>query len=283
MKPQYRRGFTLIELLVVIAIIAILAAILFPVFATAREKARQASCLSNTKQLGTAVMMYNQDYDELMPLFKVTSPRNTWVGLIQPYIKNWAMAKCPNQIMARSPSDGIAIDQPPYNNTGNLSLWGTGYGWNVDYMNFSQDCSDYGTAENPESGPPTPLARIAKPAETVMAGGSSFAPGTGSWAGGRTLEPVGGGYYYLFAPATLNTPEGCVWSNGGWGQGSFMGPYGGFEAPRHKDQGGTLVFVDGHTKFMTAGRAAAGTNWTVNTANSSVTVVDRNQYIWDLQ
>src|SRR5688572_20769118 len=68
--PQDRReraGFTLIELLVVIAIIAILAAILFPVFAQAREKARQTSCLSNMKQLGTSFMMYTQDYDERLP------------------------------------------------------------------------------------------------------------------------------------------------------------------------------------------------------------------------
>ena len=62
-----RRGFTLIELLVVIAIIAILAAILFPVFAQAREKARQTTCLSNMKQMGTAIMMYVQDYDEVTP------------------------------------------------------------------------------------------------------------------------------------------------------------------------------------------------------------------------
>ena len=70
MKSLKRNGFTLIELLVVIAIIAILAAILFPVFAQAREKARQASCMSNLKQVGTAVYMYNQDYDELMPRFR---------------------------------------------------------------------------------------------------------------------------------------------------------------------------------------------------------------------
>src|ERR1700709_463295 len=65
--PPRRRGFTLIELLVVIAIIAILAAILFPVFAQAREAARQSSCLSNMKQLGTGMYMYTQDYDEVLP------------------------------------------------------------------------------------------------------------------------------------------------------------------------------------------------------------------------
>src|SRR5688572_18560718 len=66
-SPRRRSAFTLIELLVVIAIIAILAAILFPVFAQAREKARQVACMSNEKQIGTAVMMYLQDYDEVYP------------------------------------------------------------------------------------------------------------------------------------------------------------------------------------------------------------------------
>ena len=69
-----KSGFTLIELLVVIAIIAILAAILFPVFAQAREKARQTACLSNMKQQGTAVMMYSQDYDETLPCWWVAHP-----------------------------------------------------------------------------------------------------------------------------------------------------------------------------------------------------------------
>src|SRR5579872_3013353 len=78
MQQKERRGFTLIELLVVIAIIAILAAILFPVFAQAREKARQISCLSNLKQNGTAFMMYMQDYDELYPTAVPWAPGVGW-------------------------------------------------------------------------------------------------------------------------------------------------------------------------------------------------------------
>src|SRR5947209_7194228 len=93
-----RRGFTLIELLVVIAIIAILAGILFPVFASAREGGRKATCVSNLSQLGKGWMMYAQDHDEkLLPWISPTGAprdssarrdRNTWVHLIQPYVKN---------------------------------------------------------------------------------------------------------------------------------------------------------------------------------------------------
>ena len=106
------RGFTLIELLVVIAIIAILAAILFPVFARAREKARQASCLSNAKQMGLATMMYCQDYDEKFPgasaIADGGAPRVVtgtpgsnygsliWPDLIYPYVQNTQMFKCPS-------------------------------------------------------------------------------------------------------------------------------------------------------------------------------------------
>ena len=90
------RGFTLIELLVVIAIIAILAAILFPVFAKAREKARQSSCLSNVKQIGLGFMMYAQDYDERLPGGNV-SGTGTWYNAIAPYLKNTQILTCPSK------------------------------------------------------------------------------------------------------------------------------------------------------------------------------------------
>ncbi|MGE5530651.1 MAG: DUF1559 domain-containing protein [Bacteroidota bacterium] len=92
-----RRGFTLIELLVVIAIIAILAAILFPVFAKAREKARQSSCLSNVKQLSLAIMQYAQDYDERYPMgYDLGSPRCGIIQSTQPYTKNFQVHDCPS-------------------------------------------------------------------------------------------------------------------------------------------------------------------------------------------
>src|SRR4029079_6406619 len=97
-----QRGFTLIELLVVIAIIAILAAILFPVFAQAREQARKTSCTSNMRQIGLALNMYVQDYDEMLPTQSpenwpvggvkgswINNPQPSWITLLWPYLKNW--------------------------------------------------------------------------------------------------------------------------------------------------------------------------------------------------
>ncbi len=98
MNDHKKLGFTLIELLVVIAIISILAAILFPVFASAREKARQTACLSNLKQLGLAVTQYEQDYDEYPPcgVNWYTPGGNGWAGQIYPYVKSTGVYMCPD-------------------------------------------------------------------------------------------------------------------------------------------------------------------------------------------
>ena len=115
-----RRGFTLIELLVVIAIIAILAAILFPVFARAREKARQSSCLSNTKQMALACQMYVQDYDEVS-LGALFWQGPWWGELLEPYMKNTGILVCPTMKQyddSRAPLDNLGYSY----NTG-MGYW----------------------------------------------------------------------------------------------------------------------------------------------------------------
>ena len=127
-----RHGFTLIELLVVIAIIAILAAILFPVFAKAREKARQTSCLSNLKQIGLAVHMYCGDYDDTIPLTYYLSaaanpdwPANGYLfypSLLVPYVKNTQIWRCPSRGMPYGDA-AYAMDFPHYGFSCQIARW----------------------------------------------------------------------------------------------------------------------------------------------------------------
>jgi prepilin-type N-terminal cleavage/methylation domain-containing protein/prepilin-type processing-associated H-X9-DG protein len=140
-----RSGFTLIELLVVIAIIAILAAILFPVFAKAREKARQASCLSNIKQLALAWLSYSQDYDECLPPQYWDS--RYWAIIITPYLKNTQLLLCPSD--------------RTFNATSGVGYYG-GNTYGLQYY-------PYGSSANTHNGG-VALGQIASPSEVFMLG-----------------------------------------------------------------------------------------------------------------
>ncbi len=110
MRSQRRSGFTLIELLVVIAIIAILAAILFPVFSRARESARKANCQSNLKQIGLALAQYRQDYDETWPMLFYGLPSGQlcyWYVTVTPYIKNTGLFRCPSTSAIANPFNPV--------------------------------------------------------------------------------------------------------------------------------------------------------------------------------
>ena len=212
-------AFTLIELLVVIAIIAILAAILFPVFARARENARRSSCQSNLKQIGLGFMQYTQDYDEY-PMLKSNGPSN-WAGLIQPYIKSTQIFVCPS-----------AKDGDGYNgrNTDG-ALFPANYALNV----FYESSATLGWFANTNK-PWTSLAGIEDPTQSVFSGDSQ-----GTHSAGQSYSNGSG------SNASLNlTADPQVFGNAS--QHVWVG--------RHLDTA-NFVFYDGHVKAMRIANIAA--------------------------
>jgi prepilin-type N-terminal cleavage/methylation domain-containing protein/prepilin-type processing-associated H-X9-DG protein len=227
-----KRGFTLIELLVVIAIIAILAAILFPVFAQAREKARAISCISNVRQMGTAAMMYVQDYDEIYPGIwqwspcaiyfhspyilggQITQAQADTVCQTCPYVKNAQVFRCPSKGAAAGAANFCSYGYAyPTMDGGWTPIPGSAYSW--------------------PNGPA--MASFNRPADTVMIADSGTWPGTAqcnasTYPGIYSGCDTRGGYTYPY----LYQPTTNPWSS---------------PLPLHTGMT-NVTFADGHAKAM---------------------------------
>jgi prepilin-type N-terminal cleavage/methylation domain-containing protein/prepilin-type processing-associated H-X9-DG protein len=230
-KSNLNRGFTLIELLVVIAIIAILAAILFPVFAQAREKARAISCVSNLKQLGLAFKMYTTDYDEHYPFggWRPTDPTNgqqdgtwEWQNTVAPYIKNKGLYRCP---------DSTDMDENPNNPTD--------WAWNRNPVSYLYN-NQWGRNRQPLSE-----AAAVAPADTWL-----VLDGHSDWGCAQTHNNACGGTDWLGRPHTVWNMEDTTFGSDaslvtGWlsWQGFTWG------LPRHQ-QRANVCYSDGHVKSI---------------------------------
>jgi prepilin-type N-terminal cleavage/methylation domain-containing protein/prepilin-type processing-associated H-X9-DG protein len=232
-------GFTLIELLVVIAIIAILAAILFPVFAKVREKARQTACLSNLKQIGLGEAQYEEDYDE-----QTTNGINTygggngWAGQIYPYVKSNAVFICPDDV----PNVGGS-----YCLNANLA-----------------------TATNAGVAPPkgTNIAAFTAPSQTVLlcevVTSTGWLPSTELTATlpyGASPAGVGNGASYDPGGANVIENGGTMQYATGYMHASYATAHNKFQAPtgRHTN-GSNFLMADTHAKWLPGIRVAAGYN-----------------------
>ena len=304
-------GFTLIELLVVIAIIAILAAILFPVFGQARQKARQTSCLSNEKQIVTAFMQYVQDYDEVMPLAFYDSkvytldesiatgiPRyyKTPAFVMQPYYKSWEIFHC------ASAEGGLDVFGAGSSTSfpGNWARF-TEMGYNGFYLSrwpVTNDACDDGTSSDGKSTTGDYLIQgiglgdVKSPAETIaFADSQLYLKGNPSYVadesrGWFTINPPNTytGFYLspdlcIFGASDPETEDANLWYWPATAQSPTA--LGGVNIPHNG--GANVAFVDGHCKWMRPEAMAAGTNWNKGVLPSAVTITDKSKFLWDLE
>ena len=219
-----RRAFTLIELLVVIAIIAILAAILFPVFAKVREKARQTACLSNEKQIGLAALQYVQDYDGTYPIGDTRYRSTGWAGQLYPYIKSAAVFVCPD--------DPTPTAAPEFVNP----MLPISYALNQSIDFEASSCGV--TLNGNESSFNSPSVTVL----LVEVTGATWdpttdAPGTASWS----FSPTGNGWSTY--PNLMNAKD---YASGNMElQGVAPSPT---NIARHT-QGSNFILADGHAKY----------------------------------
>jgi prepilin-type N-terminal cleavage/methylation domain-containing protein len=279
LKSTHRlSAFTLIELLVVIAIIAILAAILFPVFAQAKAAAKNTADLSNTKQICLAAIMYENDSDDVVPMnhyqnIGSSTPDVYWTAAIEPYLKSWTIFRTPfgdsdpHQVWSGS----------QYSTAYNYQNWGVTYGLNADYLNNGTgNCSLWNWSVG--FGPPASLSIVTNPSGTIF-----MCPH-------KVVGSDATGWYndtFVDAPATWTAPDDCGYD--GWGTGNAYDQRGGWSgnptgtagfAPRYMN-GGNLGFIGGNAKFMVAGRVADGTNWQKGMSSPQIRVLDYSKYMWD--
>jgi prepilin-type N-terminal cleavage/methylation domain-containing protein/prepilin-type processing-associated H-X9-DG protein len=237
-RRAWGRGFTLIELLVVIAIIAILAAILFPVFAQAREKARQSSCTSNLRQISTASGMYLQDYDETFPVWAWTPERQmplpngkiyqgkvVWPLLYMPYVKNESVFVCPSDGSARA-SVGNAWGKP----------FAMSYGTNLRL----HQCLD---TQQCKGGRALALASVDAPSDTIWI--------ADIWDGapiGIESGPIGGCKWGSQATFGVDRIRFVQNAKGCGGYPLPLDPNNPDASTRHSG-GSNIIFADGHVKW----------------------------------
>jgi len=259
-----RGGFTLIELLVVIAIIAILAAILFPVFAQAREKARATACLSNSKQIGTAVMMYVQDYDEMYPCNSWDKPhigttdnttgRDTrsivqWPWRIMPYLKNKQVFVCPSD--PKQGKDGWS----GYTTTVDDD-WGIPMPISVSH---NQAIFGYGGTQGADDwvkqNPPLSLAAVPSPASTYLVAdfGRSFMEPT--WINNLRAANYTRVYPSGADQTILRNGARADRDNATWRQRFAQD-----NVKRHQG-GSNITYADGHAKFRQGASITSGDDW----------------------